>query len=86
MDKVTNILNSLEGIERAKAPDKLFDKITEQLRKENHKPTYQWVAIAAAIAFIICSNIFVASTYSNDTSQSSESEYSELYNNFTLYE
>ncbi len=84
---IINVLNSLEGVEQAKAPD-VFDDIQQKIAQEQpKKQTFQWVSVAAVILIVLCSNVLILNDYflSEDTS-AYEEEYSELISNYTLYE
>ncbi|MFZ1808423.1 MAG: hypothetical protein WAU36_14425 [Cyclobacteriaceae bacterium] len=93
--RVTEILNSLEGIQKAKVPHSGFAKIQQKLadqRKQepiiNEQSGYGWMKIAAVIALVIASNIWAVSNYLGSESMASVevSSYAQLMTDFNLYE
>ncbi|MTI22209.1 hypothetical protein E1176_14350 [Fulvivirga sp. RKSG066] len=88
-------MKSLEGIQRAKAPEHTFAKIQQkladqrkqQLPNEQHTGTH-WLKVAAVIAFVICSNAWALTNYwptENETS-TEDASYAQLTTDFNLYE
>ncbi|GAB5409304.1 MAG: hypothetical protein BalsKO_16690 [Balneolaceae bacterium] len=85
-----NVLNSLEGIERATPPIDTFDKIRfkikEQKSETNSRIRVQMMAVAAAILIAVCCNIFFITNYmSSNTETTSQVEYSEIISSYNLY-
>lgn len=92
--RLTEIVNSLDGIQKAKAPVDGFAKIQEKLasqRKQsipiNKKSGYEWLKIAAVIGLVIFSNIVAVSNYLELSINNSEESdnYLEM-TDFNLYE
>lgn len=84
---ISDVLNSLEGAESAKAPD-VFGDIQQKISQEQpKKQTFQWVSVAAVILIVLCSNVLILNDYfrAEDVSDYQD-EYSELISNYTLYE
>ncbi len=80
-------MNSLEGMERAQPPEDTFLKIQQTISNRKVKDRKQWMSIAATIALIICTNIYVVSDYFNGSSTTSEttSSYTPVVSNFNIY-
>lgn len=83
-------LNSLEGIERVKAPAAAFEQIQQKLaeeRKSHQESRYQWMGIAAAIALIVCANVFViSSTLKGESLPEDGGGYAQITSAYNLYE
>lgn len=94
-NRVTEIMNSLEGIQKAKAPRDGFAKIQQKLahQREQQFPIkqqtgYGWMKIAAVIALVIASNIWAVSNYwTSDSMTATETgSYAQLMTDFNLYD
>ncbi|MDF9799317.1 hypothetical protein OKW21_004580 [Catalinimonas alkaloidigena] len=94
-DRVKKAMDSLDGIQRAKAPEQTFAKIQKKLadqRKEKaarHQPSrFAWVKVAAVIAMVLCSNIWAVTNYLASESMTAEErgDYSQIVTDFNLYE
>jgi len=93
-NRVTEVMNSLEGIEKAKAPRDGFAKIQQKLadqRKQQQQPArqqpgYGWLKIAAVITLVLSSNIWAVTGFltSEDISNQSGS-YPQIVSDFNLY-
>lgn len=87
-ERFDEIINSVAGIERAKAPLDGLNKLQHTLaqRREAEGKNKYWIAIAAAIAFAICSNAYVVTDLltAEDQVDENTSSYS-LTSNFNLY-
>lgn len=88
-NRVTEVMNSLEGIQAAKAPADTFAKIQQKLADQRkHQPpikmqsSYGWMKMAAVIALVVSSNIWAVSNYW--VSESIASETSEISDNYSL--
>lgn len=92
---VNDIMNSLDSIQRAKAPADGFVKIQQKLadqRKSSIEPKKQtnfgWLKVAAVIAFVVCSNAWAVSNYLTSDLQSENTgsdSYSQITTDFNLY-
>jgi len=87
------IMNSLEGIQRAKAPRDSFAKIQQRLadqRKQQpsikQQSSYGWMKIAAVIALVIISNIWAVSNFMSSNTSETPGNYTQLIADFNLYE
>lgn len=89
-DDLNRILNSLQGIKRAKAPNGAFNGIQQKLadqRKEQPKPERSWLGVAAVILIIVCSNaVVIAKYYGEESTTTSQMESSELITDLNLYQ
>ena len=93
--RVSEVMNSLKGIQRAKAPNNSITiiqaKLAEQ-RKEQQtikkQSGFEWLKVAAVIGLLVCSNIWAVSSYwkSEGLSAGSSSGYPQLMTDFNLYE
>lgn len=95
-DPVDRILNSLEGIRSVDAPRASFQKIQQKLGAQKTASISMesagkgWMWIAASLALVLCSNIWLISDRL-DSGFSSEpveivSEYPALTSDFNLYD
>ncbi len=85
--RVSEIMNSLEGIERAKAPKKVFPEILQEIENTKfvkHNTTKRWLAVAAVISLVICSNVLVITDYFN-TPRPDNSDLQLLVTDFNIY-
>lgn len=85
------ILQSLEGIERATPSDDLFAKINQQLVKQDRSnviPFHQLKWFAAAACLLISINIVAFSTKGNEveTNEQSTLYENQLITDYSLYE
>ncbi|UZR98953.1 hypothetical protein [Chondrinema litorale] len=86
--RIKEIMNSLEGIQKVKAPYEGFSKIQNRLVYQSKKQAkYSWLKVAAVIALIICSNVLVVSNYFilENTSTIKTGNYLHIINDFNLY-
>ncbi|MEM0938735.1 MAG: hypothetical protein AAF600_03310 [Bacteroidota bacterium] len=87
-DPINEIMKSVEGISRAKAPTSAFAKIQDRITKQEtkKKTNRYWMAVAAAVAMIICSNVFAVFYHltADDLPINPDSSYS-LISSFNLY-
>ncbi|MEM9326421.1 MAG: hypothetical protein AAGA85_12215 [Bacteroidota bacterium] len=82
------ILKSIEGIERAQAPSGAFQGIKDRITNPGagtHESDRFWIAVAAAIAFILLSNGYFFHDYIQGSSPGQET-YTTLLSNYNLYE
>ncbi|MEM6737930.1 MAG: hypothetical protein AAF620_17865 [Bacteroidota bacterium] len=87
-DQINDIMKSVEGISRAKAPTSAFAKLQERIAKQEIKkePNKYWMTVAAAIAMVICSNIYVVSNYLRaDERPMDPNESYSLISSFNIY-
>jgi ribosome-interacting GTPase 1 len=92
--RVTEIMNSLEGVQKAKAPHDGFAKIQQKLadqRKQlppiKQQVGYGWMKIAAVIALVIISNIWAVSNFmSSNINSEISGNYTQIITDFNLYE
>ncbi|PIB34916.1 hypothetical protein BFP72_05660 [Reichenbachiella sp. 5M10] len=92
-NRINEIMNSLEGIQRAKAPRDGFAKIEQALSEKNRQltplgpSTPNWIKVAAVVALLICPNIWAASSFfkSFTSSNTTNDAYPQLINDFNLY-
>ncbi|GAA0877194.1 hypothetical protein GCM10009119_01620 [Algoriphagus jejuensis] len=95
-DQVKRVLDSLDGIQRAEAPKEGFSKIQQRLAGQRTLPLREessgrgWLWIAASLALVLCSNIWVVSTqWTTETAPANVetySEYPQLITDFNLYD
>lgn len=85
---IDDALSSLEDADRAKAPTDVFEDIEQQIAKQQlPKPKYQWMAVAAIILLVVCSNVLLLDNYLQEEEISDyPDEYPEVISNYTLYE
>lgn len=82
------VLKSLDGIQRAKPSNQLFDKINDQLKHEKRAKIVplkrlSWVAVAAFVVITINIYIFKSGMQNNTRPQVSKSN---LLNNYSIYD
>ena len=60
-ERIHEIINSVNASKRAQAPSGVFAKIQHTIahKKAIEKPGRYWVAVAAVIALVVCSNAYV---------------------------
>ncbi|TRX49027.1 hypothetical protein FNH22_27735 [Fulvivirga sp. M361] len=88
-DRIEEIMHSVGGMQRAKAPADAFSKIRQKLAdppKEQETSSYRWLGVAAVILLVICSNVVIISNYYSNESWSQHSDYLQLTSDFNLYE
>lgn len=94
-DHVNRSMNSLEGMQRAKAPQDTFSKIQQKLadqrklqRSAEQQTSNGWMKIAAVITLVVASNIWAVSNYwESDNMTTTESYgYAQLITDFNLYD
>lgn len=94
-DPINRALDSLEGIQRAKAPGQTFAKIQQRLADQRaskkmveSQPTNAWIRVAAAIALAIACNIWTVSNYwaSNSSTATESGGYAQLMTDFNFYD
>ena len=89
-------MGSIEGLERVKAPQDGFQKVQQKLTKQRQglrpselqQPNHSWMKVAAVIALVVCSNIWVVTNYLKSDSQTlaESGVYSQVTTDFNLYE
>ncbi|RIJ42897.1 hypothetical protein [Pontibacter oryzae] len=89
--RVAKVMNSLEGIQRAKAPHDGFAKIRQNLadqRQQEQTAAYGWMKVAAVIAFVVTSNVWAVTNFlQTGTAPSAETgSYTQITTDFNLYE
>ena len=86
-DKWTDeVLNSLDGIQKATPSDALLNRIMTKLPKNNIMPKWQLRMTAAAACLLIALNIYVFDTVESETYNTSTSEYDMIVDDFSLYQ
>jgi len=85
-DKIDETLASLSKIKRVKAPVNIWENLQSTLNKQTVKIPNNWmVAVAVAFILLLSSNILVAKSSLNQTSEKSIDNYISTFNN-QLYE
>lgn len=80
-----DILNSMEGHEKARPSEDVFQKITMAIQ-EKPLSKKQWLAVAASVALILSANIYFMLTYDSIVTETEQEEsYSSLVNDYTIY-
>ncbi len=84
------ILTSIEGIERAEAPVRVFEKIQQKIQaqkiRERKLNQMQWLAAAASVALVIVGNVIFIISYQDQPEDLPQSKpYSELVSDFNIY-
>lgn len=81
-DKIDETLASLSKIKRVQAPVNIWENLQSTLNKQTVKMPNNWM-VAAAVAFILLlsSNILVAKSSLNQTSEKSIKNYISTFNN-----
>ncbi len=83
-------LESINRMERAKAPDGAYSKIQQRIsvqKSGTSKSGFRWMAVAAVILIALCSNAIIVSNYLS-SSEVVEPQNEDLYviSDFSLYE
>lgn len=84
-----NILNSLEGMERAKPAEGTFQKISSTINYEKSiesSSELQWIAIAATVSLLIATNLYLVLRDDKIPTESNPSSYPSLVSNFNIYQ
>ncbi|MBU2914089.1 MULTISPECIES: hypothetical protein [Reichenbachiella] len=92
-NRINEIMNSLEGIQRAKAPAGGFAQIQQRLVNDHQanvtqaKSGFGWMKVAAVVAMVISMNIWAVSNYFDSYSAGTNNTdgYSQLITDFNLY-
>ena len=96
-DPIKQVLNSLEGLEKAKAPGDGFARIQQRLAGQRlagqQKPAMvvgrksQWIRVAAAVTFVIIVNIWAVSNFVNSNSRMAQNsgDFAALTTDLNLY-
>ncbi|MEP0985421.1 hypothetical protein [Ekhidna sp.] len=89
--RITKAMNSLDSIQRAKAPTYGFAKIQQKLadqRMKQQQPAGSWMKVAAVVALVVCSNVWAVSNYlsSENVTTEDSSSYPQLMTDFNLYD
>ena len=94
-NRVLEVLDSLEGIERARAPEDGFTKIQQKIAKqrpgdiigESSTKSNDWLKVAATVTLLICFNAAVVTNYlyPEDSVTNEISDYTQLLTDFDLY-
>ncbi len=94
-NRVNEVMNSLEGIQKAKAPHDGFAKIQQKLAEQRkqqttirRQPQHGWMKMAAVISLVVCANIWAVTNYwQSDTMVSDNSgSYPQIVSDYNLYE
>jgi len=88
-NRITKAMNSLDGIQRAKAPVDGFAKIQQKLadQRKQQQPAASWMKVAAVVALVVCSNVWAVSNYlAYESVTTEDSSYPELMTDFNLYD
>ncbi|MEN2284327.1 hypothetical protein AAGF08_19440 [Algoriphagus sp. SE2] len=80
------VIESVNPKSRAKPPHDTFDKILNRIHDEQERtrPNRQWVAIAASIALIVASNIFMLTSTRQEIS-TNDNIYEEIISDYNIY-
>lgn len=93
-NRINKVLNSLDGMQRAKAPGDGFAKIQQRLAEQRMQQAmarpdtgFEWIKVAAAVALVVIVNIWaVANFITSDTKAAPKSgNYAELTTDLNLY-
>ncbi|WP_339793113.1 hypothetical protein [uncultured Imperialibacter sp.] len=83
------IMNSLEGLDKAQPPANAFSKIQQKIHAlppKKKQRSDNWMAVAAAIVLMVCSNIFFISSYVSSTETNSQLQsYTDLISSYNIY-
>jgi hypothetical protein len=84
------VLASIEGIERASAPENAFEKIQQKIQvqkiEERKLSPMQRLAAAASVALVIAGNVLFIISYQNNSEEIAQADsYSELISDFNIY-
>ncbi|WP_424961308.1 hypothetical protein [Ekhidna sp.] len=89
-NRINKAMESLEGIQRAKAPADGFEKIQQKLadqRMRQQQPARSWMKVAAVVALVVCSNAWAISNYlTSESTTIEDSNYPQLMSDFNLYD
>jgi|GEM_PF-6240415 len=90
MNKLDNwtdqVLNSLDGIQKAAPSLDLLDRVMAQLPQNNVMPKWQLRLTAAAACLLIALNIYVFDFDKQESSKQPSTEYVKLVEDFSLYQ
>lgn len=80
------IIESVSTISRAEPPQNAFDKILDRIhhKQERTRPNRQWMTIAASIALIVASNIFIW-TSTRQAISINDSIYEKIMSDYNIY-
>ena len=80
------VIESVNTISRAEPPQDAFDKILNRINDEQVKtsPNKQWMAIAASLALIIASNIFILTSTRHEIS-TNNNIYEQIISDYNIY-
>ncbi|MGD1892568.1 MAG: hypothetical protein ACFB15_18505 [Cyclobacteriaceae bacterium] len=83
-----DILNSLEGMEKAQPPANAFLKIQNRISNQQATKPYKdksWLPLAAAISLIVITNVFFVSDYLQKPSEDTSAAYPTIISSYILY-
>lgn len=80
------IMDSLDGLEKASPANDVFANIEQRIHTQKTKYAREWVAVAAAVLVVVCTNgYFVLTNDSNTTQTVSATGYPEIVTDFNIY-
>lgn len=82
------IMNSLEGMEKAKPQPDAFFRIQQKISQpqlEETDTTMSWLAIAAAISLIIISNVYFINDYLQKPAEPTQEAYPTIISTYSFY-
>lgn len=80
------IMNSLEGMERAKPSQDVFKRIQVGIQTKKGEGK-QWIAIAATVSLMICANVYFLVEYdSKNPITENGGEYQSVVSNYNIYD
>jgi len=85
-DWTDDVLNSLEGIQKATPSVELLDRVMAQLPKNNIMPKWQLRLTAVAASLLIALNIYVFDYDKQEASSQPSTEYVKLIEDYSLYQ
>lgn len=83
------IMDSLDGLEKASPANDVFANIQQRIHTQKTKYAREWVAVAAAVLLVICTNgYFVLNTNVEGTTTATNQtdSYSGIVSNLNIYE
>ncbi|MFT4660935.1 MAG: hypothetical protein ACI8XB_001206 [Patiriisocius sp.] len=89
---IDNVLASVEQLEKAKPKDDLFERIQAKVDQLDAKivPMKHWRRIAAAVAIILISNVYIINQYNSPITEIVETRTGDVYDgvvtNYNLYD
>jgi len=86
-DQWTNeVLNSLDGIQKAVPDDALLSRVMSQISENSLMPKWKIGVAAVAAAMLIALNIYALNINDQQTQNQTSSEYISLSNDLSIYQ